>query len=281
MYIKSNPKMGVNKLERLSRFIDSLQRIFSLRRTKITLYIAAVLWIAVLTQIVMNKAFFKDFEIAEAFVKTNTEDLECSLEIVAKHNKDFLSETDKKDILHHIADSIGLSIDTDIAINREDERTEYVYHKPAKMAETTLKIVSLEQEVDSKIQLKHYIIVRLNIRKSIRSIEKYRSRIEKSLDDLGIAERQVTMIYEGMVIGRMTDEDKENLAQLLVKELQGEVAFDYRQGDSYTTYAYTGLINDYIETVGCKINIQIAITYDEQLGRTKIYLASPAINQSW
>ena len=49
------------------------------------------------------------------------------------------------------------------------------------------------------------------------------------MDDLGIAERQVTMIYEGMVIGRMTDEDKENLAQLLVKELQGEVAFDYRQ----------------------------------------------------
>ncbi len=273
--------MEVDILENISRFIELLQRIFSLRRTKITLYIAAVLWIAVFTQIVMNRAFFENFEIAEAFVKTDTEDLECSVEIVAQHHNDFLSETDKKDILYHIANSIGLSIDSEITINRDGERTEYLYYKLAKRAETSLMIVSMQQEVDSGVRMKHYVIAKLNIKESIKSIEKYRRLIEKSLDEMGIFERQTNVLYEGFVPGLMSKNDKEEMASLLVKDLQGEVAFDYQQGESYTVYAYTGLIDEYIETVGCKINIQIAMTYDEDLEKTKIYLATPIINQSW
>ena len=273
--------MEVEILESMSRFIENLQRIFSLKRTKITLYIATVLWIAVITQILMNKVFFENFEIAEAFVKTNSEYLKCSLEIVAQHHSDFLSETEKKDILHHIADAIGLKLDSDIKIKREDQQTEYSYHKHAKKAETTLKIVSLQQEADSTIKVKHYVVVRLNIKESIKSIDKYRRLIEKALDEMDMSTRQVNVLYEGMIDGLMSRNDKEDMANLMIRELQGEVAFDYQHGDSYTVYAYTGLINEYIETVGCKINIQIAMTYDELSDKTRIYLATPIINQSW
>ena len=79
----------------------------------------------------------------------------------------------------------------------------------------------------------------------------------------------------------MTNENKEEMARQMVKELQGEIAFDYWQNDTYTVYAYTGMIDEYIETAGCKINIQIAMTYDEQTEKTKIYLASPILNQEW
>jgi hypothetical protein len=273
--------MEVEILENMSRFVETLQRIFSLKRTRVTLYIAAVLWIAVITQIVMNRAFFENFEIAEAFVKTNTEDLECSLEIIAQHNSDFLSETDKKDILHYIANSIGLIIDSDIEIDRVGDRTEYSFQRKAKKAETSLKIVSLQQEADSAIIMKHYVVVRLNIKESINSIEKYRKLIEESLDDIDIVNKQINVLYEGIVDGLMPKNEKKDMADLLVKELQGEVAFDYQQGESYTVYAYTGLIDEYIETVGCKINIQIAMTYDELSEKTRIYLATPIINQDW
>lgn len=161
---KSIPKMEVCILEKLSRFIEGLQGVFSLKRTKITLYIALVLWLSLATQFLINRVYFSNFQIAEAFGKTNTEDLECSLEIVAQHNNDFLSETDKKDIIHYIADMIGLKIDEDIAINRENDRTEYVYHKQAKKAVTMLKIVSLEQANDFGVQMKHYIVARLKIK---------------------------------------------------------------------------------------------------------------------
>lgn len=261
-------------------FIDGLKHIFSLKKTKLTLYIVAVLWLAVITQVIMNHAFFKDFQIAEAFVMTNTEEMECDLEIMAEYNNDFLSESDKYNILHHIADSIGLKMDSDISINNGDGLTEYFYHKQAKKAETILKVVSLEQE-DSAITMKHYIVVRLNVKDSVKSIEKYRELIEDALKELSIKQQQVTLQYEGSVTGVMSMEDKEEMAQLLVKELQGEIVFNHRQGESYTVYAYTGLIDEYIESVGCKINIQVAMTYDEQLDKTRIYLATPIINQGW
>jgi hypothetical protein len=41
------------------------------------------------------------------------------------------------------------------------------------------------------------------------------------------------------------------------------------------------LIDEYVEAAGCKINIQIAMTYDEQLDKTRIYFATPIINQGW
>lgn len=273
--------MEVDILESLSRFIENLQRIFSLKRTKITSYIVAVLWIAVITQIIVNRVFFESLEISEAFVKTNTEDLECSLEIVAQHNSDFLSETDKKDILHYIANSIGLKLDSDIEIKQDGGKTEYSYEKQAKKANTSLKIVSMQEEVNSTAIMRHYLVVRLNIKESIKSIEKYRSLIEGAMDKLDILNRQVNVLYEGIVNGSMSKDDKRDMADLLVKELQGEVAFDYQQGESYTVYAYTGLIDEYIDTVGCKINIQIAMTYDEQSEMTRVYLATPIINQSW
>ena len=138
--------MEVDILDKTSRFLESLQGIFSLRRTKVTLYTATVLWLAFATQIIMNRVFFNNFQIAEAFVKTNTEDLECSLEIIAEHNNDFLSEEDKKNIIGYIADSIGLKIDKDITINKDNGRIEYLYQKDL-IGNYLLKIVSLEQKI--------------------------------------------------------------------------------------------------------------------------------------
>lgn len=273
--------MEADSVKSSNQVIKRLKAIFLLKKTKMTLYIVAVLWMAVITQIIMNYMFFKDFKIAEAFVMTNTQDMECDLEIMAEYRNNFLSETDKRNILYHIADAIGLKIDGDITINKVDSLTEYLYHKQAKKAETIIKIVSMEQEKDSTITMKHYIVVRLNIKESINSIENYRGLIEDALLELDILQKQVTVQYEGSVQGLMSIIDKEEMALLLVKELQGEIVFNYQQGESYTVYAYTGLINEYIESVGCKINIQVAMTYDEELDKTQIYLATPIINQGW
>jgi len=268
-------------LIKTNRFSENVKRIFSLKRTKVTLYITTVLWLAVITQIVVNRIFFKGFEIAEAFVITGTEDIECSLEIVVQHPDEFLSENDKKDIIRYIADAIGLNIDKDIEIIKDNERTEYVFQKQAKKAETALKVVSLVQDIDSEVKMKHYVIARLKIKESIKSLEKYRELLENAFDKLGIDKKQVTVQYEGYITGLMTKESKEAMARQLVNELKGEIAFEYWQNDNYTVYAYTGLIDEFIESAGCKINIQIAMSNDENSKKTKIYLASPIINSGW
>lgn len=268
-------------MENLNRFLDNVKRIVSLKKTKVTLYIAIVLWLAVGTQMLMNRFFYEDVQISQAFVNTNLGELKSSIEIIADYNKDFISETDKKALIQYMADSIGLILDKDISVVREGTRTEYSFGKQARNATSLLKVISLEQEEEAVTKIKHYLVIRLNIRDSIQSIDKYRNILEEALDELGVENKQITLQYEGSFSGMLTTDEKDRISNLLIGELQGTTAIRYEEGGVYTVYAYTGLINEYIVSMGSKINIQIAVNYDEETGKSRVYLATPILNQNW
>lgn len=266
---------------KLAYILDTIKQTFSLKRTKVTLYMVAVLWLAVATQMVVNKVFREDFKITEAFEKTNAKEMQSSIEVVAEYDSEFLSESDKKEIIQNLANAIGLNIDSEIFLNEDGTRSEYCFFKKAKQATSEIKVVSLEQEEEAAIKIKHYIIVRLSISKSIQGIDKYKKIIEDSLALLGVDNKQITMQFEGNYDGNLSLKEKNHIASLLVEDLHGEIALEYDEGDLYTVYAYTGLLNEYIVSMDSKVNIQIAITYNEITDKTKVTLATPILNQNW
>lgn len=266
---------------RLDDLIHKFSKVFSTKRTRFTLYMAAVLWVAVATQVVVNHFFQEEAQITEAFIKSDTQEMSSALEIIAEYNAEFLSEDDKNDLICEIADSIGLVVDDNITVWQDGSRSEYYYFKQAKQASTEIKIVSIEQQEDAAVKMKHYIIVRLDILQGIQSIDEYKNKLENSLDKLGAVNKQVNLEYEGSKVGDLTAQQKHELATTLIDELQGEIAFEYDEGDLYTVYAYTGMLNEYVTTMGNKINVQIAITYNELTNKTKISLATPINNESW
>lgn len=261
--------------------IDRLKHTFTLRRTKITLYIAAVLWVAVVTQMFVNHIFREELQITDAFVKSDTEEMQSRLEIVASYKSGALSHQEKKDLISNLADSIGLVIDKDISVWTEGTRSEYYFYKQAKQAATEIKVISLEKEEEDTVQMKNYIIVRLNIYQGIQSMDQFKQKLEAALNEFEVEDKQVTLTYEGSREGNLTSKQKHEIAELLVEELQGEIAIEYDEGDLYTVYAYTGMLNEYVSSMGNKINVQIAITYNELTNKTKITMATPILNDSW
>ncbi len=276
-------KMEVDFLDNSNKTngFDIIKRVFSLKRTQITLYMVVILWLAVATQMIVNRVFREDFQITEAFVKTDMQGMESSLEIVAQYNKDFLSEEDKKGMIRSIADAIGLTIDKEINVQKEATHSEYSFTKQAKQAYSEIKVISMEQQEEGYSRVHHYIIVRMSIKQSIKSIEGFKNKIENILKEIGVTDKQVTMQFNGNYDGMRSTAEKKRIAKFLVDELHGEIALEYEEGDLYTIYAYTGLISEYINSLGNKINIQIAITYDEENNKTMVTLATPILNQSW
>ncbi len=258
-----------------------LKHTLSLKRTRVTLYIVAVLWVAVATQMVMNRVFKEDFQITDAFVKSDTEQMQSSLEIAAELDKDYLSEEDKRDIIYNLADSIGVIIDKDIEIYEEKKRIEFSFLKKAKYASTEFKLISIEEADGTTVKIKHYIIARLNVLDGIKSIDQYKKSLEKAFDSMEVSNKQITLKYEGNKEGNLSILKRQEIAKELVNELQGDIAYEYDEGDIYTVYAYTGMINEFVITMGNKINVQIAITYNEINNKTKITLATPILNDSW
>ena len=251
----------------------SFMNTISLRRTKITLYVATVLWVAVATQMLVNRVFQEEVRITEAFVKTNTEEMQSSIELAAEYRTGDMSAEEKKTIICDLAAKMGLTIDKEISVWEEGDRSEYYFFKRAKKAISEIKVISVEN--------KHYIIVRLSIQEGIAGIDKYKSILETAFKELQVKDMQTTLKYEGNQEGDLTSEQKHDLAQLLVEELQGEIALEYDEGDLYTVYGYTGMLKEYVTTMDTKINIQIAISYNEVSNKTRIILATPIINDSW
>lgn len=255
------------------RAAEAFKNTLSLRRTKVTLYMAAVLWVAVATQMVVNRVFQEEVKITEAFVKTNIDEMQSSVEIAAEYRTGEMDGEEKKTLICDLAAKIGLTIDKEITVWEEGDRSEYFFFKRARKATSEIKVISVEQ--------KHYLIVRLSIQEGISGIDKYKNTLEAAFRKLEVKDMQVTLKYEGNQEGNLTSEQKSEVAQLLVDELQGKIALEYDEGDLYTVYAYTGMLKEYITTMNTKINIQIAVSYNEVSNKTRITLATPIIDDSW
>lgn len=266
--------------DRCKYFMNALKQTLTMKRTKITLYIAIVLWLAVATQAMVNRLFQEDVVITEAFVKTETQEMQSSIEVVAEYKTGIIEVEDKKKLILDLANAIGLLVDDDISLWEDDVRSEYYFFKQAKQAASEIKIVSIKEDTSSA-KMKHYIMVRLDIMKGIQSIDQYKNILDKALVDLGVENKQITLKYEGTRMGDLTSKEKQEVANLLIDDLQGEIALEYDEGDLYTVYAYTGMLKEYITSMGNRINIQIAISYNELTNKTKISLATPVISENW
>jgi hypothetical protein len=266
---------------KIAGVFDTIKRISAPRRTRVTLYMTAVLWLAVVTQIGVNRLFDKEFQITEAFVKTDMQQMESSIEIAAEYNMNSIREKDKRDVIANIAEAMGLVMDKDITIIKDGSRSEYSFTKQAKQAESEIKIISMEHKEHNVIRMKHYIIVRLHVSQGIQNMEWYKNVIEDSLKKMGVENWQVTMQFTGNLDKARSVKEKKQIAQSLVKKLQGKMAIDYAQGDLYTVYAYSGLIKEYIISMERKVNIQIAISYNDLTDKTTVVLATPILNQGW
>lgn len=244
------------------------------------LYIAAVLWVAVAGQIIVNKAFRDNFKVTDAFIKSEAEEMQSSIEIIAEYNA-VVAAGFADNIINELADNIGLTIDSDIKLAEDDERIEYSFSKQARQASSELKVISLGADKEDPQSMKHFIVARLKLQKAIANIDRYKKLLEASMKKLGVKNKQITLKYEGVREGYLDYDKKHELAKLLIEELHGELAMEYDEGDLYTAYAYTGMLDEYIISENVKINIQLVIAYNEADNRTKIYLATPILNDDY
>ena len=269
------------KHDRQISVYDRIKGIVSLKRAKVTLYMAAILWVAFAAQVMVNHMFQEKLQITEAFIKSETQEMQSTLEIIAEYKSYQLSETEIKNVISRIADSIHLDIEEGITVWNEAGRSEHFILKQAKQANTKIKFVTLKHGEEDIAGLKNYIIIQLSILKGIESIDQYKNILEDTLDAIGAENKQITLQYEGSREGCLTEDQKHELATLLVDELQGRIALEYDEGDLYTVYAYTGMLKEYVTAMENKINVQIAITYNELTNKTTIKLATPILNNNW
>lgn len=247
-----------------------------------TVYVIAVLWISVFTQIIVNQFFSSSDRMIDAFADTNSNIIQSEIKVIADYGTKYLSEEDKKSLIDYIAGSINLNTDYAFKTNSSSALKEISVDKPSKNANTKIKILSLDRvENDGSKQVDQYIVVDLNVYENIDSVLTYKKLIENILKELEVVDYQTTILFTGNYDGKLSSEEMNQITDELIGDLQAKTVSENRNDDLFTVYAYSGLIDEYIVISGAKVNVNIAFTYDETNNQTELYLATPVINSDY
>lgn len=256
-----------------------LKQLFTGKKSKVTIYVIGVLWVAVIMQVAVNTLLRPDSNILEAFVSTNSQVSSFELNMAADFGNSYLSESDKSDLISYIASEIGLNMDQEATVNTYGDESEVYYDKKGKNAETLIKIVSADKKNDSGAkELNHYIVVNIKLYENLESLMSYRDILKTVFKDLDTTNLQTTMQLTSNYKGKLSLDSMNTIADSLIHNLEGKVAYANRTEDQFTVYAYSGLLDEYVTSMDTKINIHIAIHYDETTDTTDVYLGTPVIN---
>lgn len=269
------------------------KEVFTNPKMRFFLAIVLLLWIAVGSQFIANKLFSREGDILSAFVTTNSGLMESTLEVTAEYSNQYLTVEDKKSLITYIGASLGVTMDEELVSSENEEREELAFIKQAARAQTTIKVVTLKspdskdafnQASEKEVGVIQYVMVRIVIFEDANNdILKFKDKVEKVYEKLKIEESDISETLQlcGAFSGNLLIETKNKLADNMIDSLEGKIVYENRHEDLYTIYAYTGLLREYITVNNTKINIQVAMAYDESTQTTKIYLATPIISGDW
>ena len=238
---------------------------------KRAMYAVIVLW-AVLTAVYMTNMGRADkVSISTAFTDSVDGEEWCELDTYiegyGKFGVCYLTQEEKERLVENIASALGITSSYGLATVCEDEVNITVLSKESVDGSVTIKAITQEPQVQ-------YVYVNITVYNNIDCAVSYRELMEGMFDAMGI-QGNVNMNLVGSLEGALNSTEKNELADGLLDRLGAKVVTENRDNDIFTIYAYSKGAGSYITIGGNKINMNIAIGYDEEQDRTKVYLASP------
>lgn len=250
------------------------------KKVKSISYVVVVLWIAVLSQLFINRYFTDDSKLVNAFTKANSVVVDSNLYLVADMGTDYMSEEDEKNLLQYMSSEIGLT--KECKITREDDEDTILTKRESDQATTIIKLVrNRENTKKNTYVVRRYVILDLTINNDVNSILSYKKKAEKIASKLNAKTYESQVTFSGTYDDKLSIEKRNEIADEILKDLQANIVVEQRGDELYTIYAYTGLINDYVKSEGNKINVNIAFTYNEKENKTSLLVATPILNQDF
>ena len=254
-----------------------LQFIMASRYRKALVAVCILLLIGVGTKVASDYLIYRQVELVDAFAASDAGNVESRLQITADYGSAFLTERDKQSLIAYLANAIGVNMDGEVEYKENDICQVYEYRRAAKQAETTIKAVTLREEIT-----KTYLYVELVIYQDTEyNALEYRDIILDAMDALKVKQVETTLQLAGIYEGKLAFGEWNRIADNMVKKLSGKIIYENRDEELYTIYAYSKLLPEYIVVEGKKMNMQVVIRYEEDYDRTVVYLATPLLRGEW
>lgn len=249
--------------------------------TKTKVYFSLVVLLAIVIQLIVNMAVPAGDDIIEAFGQVDTVAVESSIEGYGYFGHMELSDAKKSTMVTNIAKDLGITDGYNIIFDQGDSYGKCQLYKEGKYANTKIQLISMDTIDDSNQPItEQYILVNINLKNGNEGIKGVRKNLEDMYEAIGV-EPRINMCLSGTMEGMLDDEERDEIVKELLEDMDASLVYNYEVDGISSVYGYTKSENQYIYQMGKKVNVNLAITYDENAEKTFIKLATPFINESY
>lgn len=247
---------------------------------KIVAVAAVILWAVAIIQGIGMFDGRKEEEVILAFHSMSMAEENSIINSYGQYKGDYLTVEEQKILLKNMAEALGIVDNFTLEETEDQYGRKVTLLMDGKEADTKLEFITNEKEADGNaFQVEQYLKTELEIQNSIESAFYYDDTV-KMLMERYSDNSQTSININGQYTGKLGTEQKDAITMELLEKLDAEIVAEHRE-DSYVVYAYTPLIEEY-KTVGKdKINLTIAIIYNEETDVTEMLLATPLLNQDF
>jgi len=239
--------------------------------------ILIVLWSLAFAHFINNKKA-SETDIVTAFSNDMFLSTNSHIEAVALCGNNYVSEEAKVDIIKSVAGKLGIK-DYTLGCASSEKTQDNRLVATSKYANTEIKFVTVKNENDALVK-RQYLMIDISISNSLESAVLYRDKVEDILETMNYS-AEVTLTHKGNISGNLSLDEKNSITDDIIKSLNAQIVTERRDEKIYTVYAYTEAIDDYVVNGTSKTNVNVAISYDETLNETNIYMATPIINEDY
>lgn len=212
-------------------------------------------------------------EVVKAFADTKFINMASNVECIINCGQEKLTKAKKKQMVLEIANNLGIKDGYTYGKEKNKSGKVMTLHRKGTRSEVYIKLLT----VTDGEEFDNYMLVNIILENSIESALFYKEELAKSLSKYEKPPK-ISVNLAGTLTGRLTKQEKNKIAENLLDKTKSKTVIDGREEEIYTIYGYTDKVKEFITVGSERVNINLAITYEESNNQTKVYLSTPIIN---
>lgn len=190
-----------------------------------------------------------------------------------------LSPKMKQKMLENIALKLGITDGYTFTEGEGDGYEKMTLTKNGKHAVTKLTIVTLRDDEDESAA-EQYIAIDIETAESSEKAYNLYNKIKRVYKEIGV-KAQVSLEINASKKGNYVKENGRGILENVFDLTRAKKVDSVMENGICTVYGYTKKEENYLKLNGKKVNIQVALTYDESDDTTYIKIGLPIVNSSY
>lgn len=251
------------------------------RKSKI--YLIALVWAAVLLQLFINSTVNREKEMVSQVMSESVVNLtEGQVRAYAFYGKEELGENAKETMVKKLAAKLGIESGYELSHRQDGENETTELTKCGKQADTSIRVISIS--VSDKYKQKsyeNYVLIDIDLKKNAgQAVYDYKEKLVKLYEELGMDASTNVYICTNKK-GKLTKEEQDKLVKEFINSMNASEIKRLELENGTCVYGYCSDINEFVYQDEEKVNVNIAITYDEKEDVTYIHKAIPFVDKSF